>query len=173
MHINLLLGFSSLFFLRGDLAASSGLRRMTLCERAYVAHGFPSGSRTTGAAPADLLLYSVAIFSNHRMLPVNAFYIGVSQDETWGGANLTQCQFKLNLTQNVRRRVMNLKITRDSRNVAWETPRRRRNAPYTALRGVARGPKAAVMTLSMFSNDSLRLDKHLALRKVDRCYVHT
>ena len=37
--------------------------------------------------------------------------------------------------------------------LAWETPRGRRGAPYTTPWSVARGPKTAMMTLSMFSND--------------------
>ena len=77
------------------------------------------------------------------------FTFGVSQDETWGAANVTQCQVKLNLTQNTERRVMNHKIKRGSRNFAYGTPRKRRNAPYTAARDLSRGPKAAVMTLSI------------------------
>ena len=84
-------------------------------------------------------------------------FIGLTKtpQELWtGAANVTQCHVKLNVTQNTKRRVMNLKIKRDSRNVAYGTPRKRRNAPYTAARDLSRGPKAAVMTLLKVSNDS-------------------
>ena len=68
---------------------------------------------------------------------------------------------------------MNLKMKRDSPNAAYGTPRKRRNAPYTAARDLSRGPKAAVMTRLKVSNDSRRLGEHLALSKVYLLCVHT
>ena len=66
---------------------------------------------------------------------VNVFYIGVSQDETWGAANVAPCHVKLNVARNTKRRVMNLKITRGSRKGARAKRRTRRREALTPTDG--------------------------------------
>ena len=61
-----------------------------------------AAGRKSSMSASSAVIRGLLVSMRADTVLVNVFYIGVSQDETWGAANLAPCHVKLNVAPNMK-----------------------------------------------------------------------